>query len=203
MWSWSLNWDEITPRIVVGSCPMSPHDIDRIRDDTGATALLCLQHDECLAHFHVDLASNARRCAQRSLALVRSPIPDFDVDDMRRRLPEAVRALTRLLREGYRVYVHCTSGIGRSPLVVLGYLTFVEGQSLVDAERLIRERRADIAPNLDAYETCRQDLVAQYGERITARAWELSQQARVGDAGRDWQQAEMEILREVFFGGAD
>ena len=28
-WKWTLNWDYITPQLVVGSCPRSPSDIVR------------------------------------------------------------------------------------------------------------------------------------------------------------------------------
>ena len=40
---WSLNWDQITPEIVVGSCPRSASDIDRIVDEAGISAVICLQ----------------------------------------------------------------------------------------------------------------------------------------------------------------
>lgn len=41
-------------------------------------------------------------------------------------LPEAVRMLHLLLSMGKRVYVHCTAGINRATLTVVGYLTFVK-----------------------------------------------------------------------------
>ena len=41
-------------------------------------------------------------------------------------LPEAVRLLHLLLANGKRVYVHCTAGINRATLTVVGYLTFVK-----------------------------------------------------------------------------
>ena len=40
---WSLNWDTITPEIVVGSCPRSASDIDRMVDEAGISAIICLQ----------------------------------------------------------------------------------------------------------------------------------------------------------------
>ena len=43
-----------------------------------------------------------------------------------RMLPEAVRQLNLLLSMGKRVYVHCTAGINRANLTVVGYLTFVQ-----------------------------------------------------------------------------
>lgn len=41
-------------------------------------------------------------------------------------LPEAVRALNLLVERGKKVYVHCTAGINRASLTVVGYLTFVQ-----------------------------------------------------------------------------
>ena len=40
---WSLNWDQINSQIVVGSCPRSASDIDRIVDEAGISAIICLQ----------------------------------------------------------------------------------------------------------------------------------------------------------------
>lgn len=40
---WSLNWNTITPEIIVGSCPRSPSDIDRMVDEANISAIICLQ----------------------------------------------------------------------------------------------------------------------------------------------------------------
>jgi protein-tyrosine phosphatase len=37
-----------------------------------------------------------------------------------------IRKLALLLAMGKRVYVHCTAGINRATLTVVGYLTFVK-----------------------------------------------------------------------------
>lgn len=46
-WRWTLNWDSITPNIIVGSCPRSPGDIDRMVDEAGIDAILNLQSGLC------------------------------------------------------------------------------------------------------------------------------------------------------------
>ncbi len=68
---------------------MSVGDVDRIRKRTQATAMLSLQHNECLAHFHIDYSAHSRRCSELGLVLERCPIRDFDPEDMRRQLPHA------------------------------------------------------------------------------------------------------------------
>jgi len=50
MWTWSLNWGEITPKIVSGTCPMEPDDLRRIREGAGVSAVFSLQHDDCHAY---------------------------------------------------------------------------------------------------------------------------------------------------------
>ena len=111
------------------------------------------------------------------------PLRDFDPDAQRRGLPDAVRALATLLARGHRTYVHCTAGVNRGPLVVLGYLTFVEGMPVDDALALIRRARPEAAPYRDAYDGCRTDALAAAGAERAA-------------AGR-----EREVLRRAFSGG--
>jgi hypothetical protein len=54
MWTWSLNWGEVTPHIVVGTCPMTPEDLGRLRARAAVTAVLSLQHDDCLDYWGID-----------------------------------------------------------------------------------------------------------------------------------------------------
>ena len=54
MWTWSLNWGEITPRILVGTCPMTPADLERIGPTAGVSVVRLLQLDECLAYWRID-----------------------------------------------------------------------------------------------------------------------------------------------------
>lgn len=62
-------------------------------------------------------------------------------------LPEAVRMLYLLKHAlGKRVYVHCTAGINRATLTVVGYLTFVQGMALPEAEHLVKSKRSQAHP---------------------------------------------------------
>jgi len=143
MWTWSLNWNEITPHIVIGTCPMRPDDLVRIRKEAEVSALLSLQHDDCLAYWGIDYSQMQGKAAEIGLALRRWPIRDFDINDMRRQLPSAVSTLAALQATGHRTYVHCTAGLGRSALVVLGYLTLVETRDPDEAISLILASRPD------------------------------------------------------------
>jgi predicted protein tyrosine phosphatase len=196
-WRWTLNWDDITARIVVGSCPMKGSDLARIRAEARVGALLSLQHDLCHAHFGIDYGALRRHGRQLGLKLARHPIRDFDADDARRRLPGAVRALDALLRAHERVYVHCTAGMGRAPLAVLGYLVFVKGMLLEEARALLRERRPIVCPNIDAFLACRADLLQRHGSAIAERARRLGLTMPQADPQLRQQHAESQVLREA------
>ena len=159
MWTWTLDWGEIRHDLVIGSCPLRPAHVDRIHDGTGVTALLSLQTDDCRAALGIDYISLERHASGRGLLLVNAPIRDFDPADQRQRLPSAVRSLGQLLSGGNRIYLHCTAGINRAPLVALAYLTFVEAMAVADALALIQRGRPQACPYWDAYYGCRDDLL--------------------------------------------
>lgn len=200
MWTWSLNWGEITPEIVIGTCPMSPDDLESIQAGAKVSAVLSLQQDDCLAYGGIDYARMEHAGAELGLTMTRCPIRDFGIADQRRRLPEVVRALAHLQAHGHRTYVHCTAGLGRAPLVVLGYLTMVGGRSPDEVIGRILAGRAGAVPAWEAYHGCRQDLVACHREEIARRAYELYEQGVHGDAHADWCQAEANVLRTVVVG---
>jgi hypothetical protein len=180
MWVWSLNWGEIRQDLVIGSCPILPADIDRICDDTAVSAVLSVQTDQCRAALGIDSRLLEEHALRRGVLLDNVPIRDFDAEDQRKRLPSAIRRLSELLAEGRRTYIHCTAGINRAPLVVLGYLTFVEGMAVPDALSLIQQGRREASPYWDAYYGCREDVLAPYQAEL------------IRDSG-----AEREILRRV------
>lgn len=196
-WRWTLNWGAIRDDLVIGSCPVTVADIDRIRIETGVTALLSVQTDLCRGAFCIDYDAHCRHGQQAGLVLVNAPMHDFDPPDQRRRLPGAVRALHRLLAGGHSVYVHCTAGINRAPLTVLAYLTLVEGMTSKDAIALILRGRPQAEPYWEAYNGCRTDLVAANEASIQRRARDLAQRDPAGSADRHRGEAERQIIRDV------
>lgn len=201
MWTWSLNWGRITDNVIIGTCPMTPEDLKRIHSETGVSGVLSLQHDDCLAYWDIKYHVMYRTGTGLGLMMERCPIRDFDVTDMRRRMPAAIRRLANILVHGKPVYVHCTAGMGRAPTVLLGYLTLVEGYSPDDAIRLILDGRPESVPAWEAYHGCRKDLIARHRGTIERRAYELYELGIHGDAHAHWFQAQSEILRSILTQG--
>ncbi len=52
-------------------------------------------------------------------------------------------AIHEALQNGKRVYIHCRNGHGRSPALVIAYLTRYESMSLEDAASLIKTKRPE------------------------------------------------------------
>lgn len=197
MWTWSLNWGEVTPEIVIGSCPMTPDDLRTIARSARVSAVFSLQHNDCLTWWGIDEARMRRAGSGQGLVMARCSIRDFDVADMRRCLPRAVTELAALRAQGHRTYVHCTAGLGRSPLTVLAYLVLVEGHSPERAIRLIHAARPGAVPAWEAFHGCLEDLVSRHRAAIEKRAYELYEQGSHQGADADWNQAQADVLRSV------
>ena len=198
---WPLNGNVVRHDRVVGSGPREPSDLDALRVESRVSAMLSVQHDECLEKQEIDDPRLIRYGRRLGLTMERGPLRDFDPADQQRGLPAAVRGLWDLLRQGHRVYVHGTAGINRSPLVVLTYLSLVEGMSLEEAMTLLLRARPEVCPTWEAYHGCRQALTARHADRIRQRAFECSQRQPELSALDHWLQAERAIGREVLTAG--
>jgi protein-tyrosine phosphatase len=196
MWTWSLNWGEVTPSVIIGSCPMTPEDLERIRQDTAASAIFSLQHDACLAYWQIDFREMQTAGSKLDLTMARHPMRDFDIIDMRRQLPLAISTLAQLQAAGHRTYVHCTAGLGRAPLTVLGYLSLVQGFDPEQAIRRILAARPGAVPAWEAYHGCIQDLVERHRAAIERRAYGFYERGIHHHADADWCRAQAEVLRD-------
>lgn len=200
MWSWSLNWHDITPQLVIGTCPMRPDDVARIRTGAQVDGILSVQHDDCLAYWKIDEAAMQDAGQRTGMRMARVPIRDFDVEDSRRCLPAAVAALADLYRNCERVYVHCTAGLGRAPVTAIAYLVLIEGMVPEDAFELVKARRPGSVPAWEAFDGCRRDLIERWNPAIRARARQLAADSGDANPDRHWDRATAEVLRERLLG---
>jgi hypothetical protein len=114
----------------VGSCLLDAHELDELRS-LGITAILSLQTAQDTGDRGTDWEKRA--CSIAELPFRSLPVRDFDTADLRRKLPECVTVLDGMLKAGHTVYLHCTSGTGRSPTVAVAYLHWCLSWPLVRA----------------------------------------------------------------------
>ena len=154
-----MNLDQVFPQVFCGSYPETTPDIDRLKQDFGVTAVLNLHSDEDVHDLNVPWAALEDHYRGSGIELRRVPIRDFDQDDLRANLPEAVRVLQELIEEGHTVYVHCTAGMGRSPSVIVAYLHWVEHRDLDEAVSHVNGCRP-CSPDVQAIRLASDDFAA-------------------------------------------
>lgn len=201
-WRWTLNWNEITPNIFVGACPRVPRDVTTIKEETGCTAILCLQSHACFEALGIDHPKIVAKGEDVGVKVIHVPIRDFDHGNQAEMIPEAVRVLSLLLKTGHKCFVHCTAGINRATLTVLSYLTFVEGRSLDESYDFIKERRPQAHPYVDCWWSARNRFLQGRSDEIERRSREIYEErirsCEQGNTSNDWFTAETMLIQDIY-----
>jgi atypical dual specificity phosphatase len=176
--------------------------MDRIVDEGGFDAVLNLQSDLCFDALEIPIDEIRSRAIERGVLLRRVPVRDFDHNDQALMLPEAIRALNVLVSRGKKVYVHCTAGINRATLTVVGYLTFVRGLGLEEAQTVVKRSRPIAHPYIDCWQVVRQRFLEGRDEQLTAMSRQIyDDRCAVGTHGNmksDWKDAQTRLIAETF-----
>uniref|UniRef100_A0A7N0TH04 Phosphoglucan phosphatase LSF2, chloroplastic n=1 Tax=Kalanchoe fedtschenkoi TaxID=63787 RepID=A0A7N0TH04_KALFE len=118
-----MNYTLITDKLIVGSQPQKPEDIDHLKREENVAYILNLQQDNDVEYWGIDLQCIIKRCQELKILHMRRPAKDFDPESLRNGLPKAVSSLEWAISDGKgRVYVHCTAGLGRAPAVAIAYM---------------------------------------------------------------------------------
>lgn len=196
----TMDYSRILEALYVGSYPKSSEDVRILKEACGITAVVNLQTDDDLRVRGQDWATMEAVYAALHIHVERVPMRDFDYKDQRRRLPDAVKTLAKLLAAEHTVYLHCSAGLGRSPLVAMAYLYWCQNESLKGAITAVEKHRS-CSPMKELLEVTRQDVLKDKGlrERIEQRAFELhvSRSNQPDNSVRNWLEAEREILKEI------
>eukprot|EP00850_Spirogloea_muscicola_P008930 SM000049S16701 [mRNA] locus=s49:99105:102551:- [translate_table: standard] len=182
-----MNYSYLLPDLIVGSCPQKPDDVDHLRESAGVSTILCLQQEQDLQYFNLDLAAIQARAAERGdIEHVRSGIRDFDPFSLRKELPTAVAKLHRAFQErGGNAYVHCTAGLGRAPAVALAYMTWLRGYDLLEAYADLQKVRR-CSPKVEAIRSATVDLLTGHEKELVRLQWRQGGSAKqVEIAGLD------------------
>jgi protein-tyrosine phosphatase len=144
-----MQFDAVPPSLFIGPYPQLSAHIDLMKA-AGITTVLNLQTDSDIQQRCLDWKGLLAYYWQVGIDCQRFPIRDFDEADLVAKLPEAVDLLKCLVDAGQQVYIHCTAGMGRSPAVVVTYLSRYHQQSLDEALAYVRRCRPVICPNVNA-----------------------------------------------------
>ena len=144
-----MDYIQVLGQLFLGSRPETTADIDRLRRESKITAVLNLQTDDDMRAVNLVWKPLEAHYRKLGIELCRVPVRDFDSVDLRKKLPECVRALNQLLMAGQSVYLHCTIGAARSPTVTIAYLHWCLGWDLEEAVTCVKGRW-ECSPNLEA-----------------------------------------------------
>ncbi|XP_073000969.1 phosphoglucan phosphatase DSP4, amyloplastic isoform X1 [Typha latifolia] len=185
-----MNYNFIRPDLIVGSCLQTPLDVDKLRK-IGVKTIFCLQQNPDLEYFGVDIGAiqeHALKCDD--IDHYRAEIRDFDVFDLRMRLPAVVSKLHKVInRNGGVTYIHCTAGLGRAPAVALAYMFWVQGYKLGEANQLLQSKRACF-PKLEAIKSATADILTGPSKDPITLRWKDDNCSSVEVSGLDigwWQ----------------
>ncbi|KAI3751686.1 hypothetical protein L2E82_22777 [Cichorium intybus] len=180
-----MNYDFITPDLIVGSCLQTPADVDKLRS-IGVKTIFCLQQDSDLEYFSVDIGAIREYASTfNDIEHIRAEIRDFDAFDMRLRLPYVVSKLHKAInRNGGIAYIHCTAGLGRAPATALAYMFWVQGYQLNDAVTFLLSKRSCF-PKVDAIKSATADILTGLKKKPVTLTWKADESSTVEISGLD------------------
>ena len=152
-----MDYSQVLDEVYVGSYPDSREAIDKLKRHLGVTAVLNLQTDEDMDRLGCNWPQLQSYYRRAKIKVRRVPVRDFDPEDLRKNLPTCVQVLGELVRENHTVYVHCTSGVGRAPSVVVTYMSWVQQCELDKAVDHVNSCRP-CSPNVEAIRLAGEDL---------------------------------------------
>jgi len=142
-----MTFDAVPDNLFIGPYPQCPADIDAMKA-AGVTAVLNVQSEEDVHNRKIPVGRLNDYYRQVGIQHCRHAIMDFCPNSLRERLLSAVRTLDSLIRNGHKVYIHCTAGMGRAPAVAVAYLSWVRGMSPEAANSHVRHYRKVAFPNM-------------------------------------------------------
>jgi len=137
-----MDHSQVLPNLFVGSCPKSPEDIDRLKNEVGISAVVNVQTDGDLDYWEIDWPQLEAHYQNVEIEVRRVPVQDFSPEALRENLPRCVEALDDLIKGGHTVFVHCNVGVNRSPSICIAYLCWMDGRALDDAVDHVTRCRA-------------------------------------------------------------
>ncbi len=146
-----INFSAIAKELLLGSYPQNELDVERL-SAAGVNGVLSLQTEDDFEQWVVDWGAMQQLYQEAGIEVQRVPMIDFNKQDIELHLDKAVKALDVMIKNGQRVYVHCTAGKQRAPTVVTAYLAWCHDWPLDKAQHHVTRRRA-CEPYIDVIES--------------------------------------------------
>ncbi|CAD8107704.1 unnamed protein product [Paramecium sonneborni] len=132
--------NQINENIFIGPYPQNEQDIIVLKSQ-GIKAVLNLQTRLDIYHRGVDWDEIQNSYKKNEIIMKNFEIFDMDPIDFEKKAFKAVQILKKLINNYEFVYVHCTSGIGRAPSLVVLYLSTVLQLPLNEAISFVKSKR--------------------------------------------------------------
>ncbi|CAD8198165.1 unnamed protein product [Paramecium octaurelia] len=139
---------QINENIIIGPYPQNEQDILVLKQN-GIKAVLNLQTRLDIYHRGVDWDEIQNTYKKNDMIMKNFEIFDMDPVDFEKKAFKAVQVLKKLINNYEFVYVHCTSGIGRAPSLVVLYLATVLQIPLNEAISFVKSKREQFYINHD------------------------------------------------------
>eukprot|EP00442_Polarella_glacialis_P003455 CAMPEP_0115148920 /NCGR_PEP_ID=MMETSP0227-20121206/64156_1 /TAXON_ID=89957 /ORGANISM="Polarella glacialis, Strain CCMP 1383" /LENGTH=546 /DNA_ID=CAMNT_0002559037 /DNA_START=66 /DNA_END=1707 /DNA_ORIENTATION=- len=144
-----MQFDFVPPCLFVGPYPQTPEHIDRLKD-AGVGGVLNTQTQEDFHRRGIDGKVLWDAYYLKQIDARHFPIEDFNGDDLARKLLAGAAEVDDMVRQGKKVFIHCTAGMGRAPAVAVVYLCRYQGYSFEHAHSHVRAHRKVATPNVGA-----------------------------------------------------
>ncbi|CAD8118214.1 unnamed protein product [Paramecium sonneborni] len=139
---------QINENIIIGPYPQNEQDILILRN-YGIKAVLNLQTRLDVYHRGVDWDEILSSYRKHNIFMKNFEIFDMDPQDFEKKISKAVQILKKLINHHELVYIHCTSGIGRAPSLVVIYLSSVLQFPLNEAITFVKNKREQFYINFN------------------------------------------------------
>ena len=143
----NLDFDKIGDKnIYIGPYPQSKDDFKKL-SESGIDTILNVQTDKDMEIRQINYLLQIEQAKEFGIKIIRYPIEDFNQEDLYNKLKGAGDVLNKLLKNGKKIYVHCTAGMSRSAATVIIYMVLYENYKVEEANNYCKKYRPIICPN--------------------------------------------------------
>lgn len=151
IWEWTLNWNRIRPKLLVGTCPCTPEDVDRLVNEAGVEAFVCMQTDKEMEALDIDYPEIYQHMLDVGAVPTRIAIEPNNEYHQAKEIPEVVRIAMAHMNAGRKTYIYGTAGTNRAAYALVLMFCFFEKMEMEDAIKEAGKLRPQAKTNTDLW----------------------------------------------------